>query len=70
MQEVMFIRADEAAEILGISKPYAYRLLRDMNDELKSKGYLVIPGRVSRKYFEEKFYGMCEVEKGGDNASV
>ena len=55
MQEVMFIRADEAAEILGISKPYAYRLLRDMNDELKSKGYLVIPGRVSRKYFEEKF---------------
>ena len=69
MQEVMFIRADEAAEILGISKPYAYRLLRDMNDELKSKGYLVIPGRVSRKYFEEKFYGMCVVEKGGDNAS-
>ena len=70
MQEEMFIRADEAAEILGISKPYAYKLLRDMNDELKRKGYLVIPGRVCRKYFEEKFYGMCEVEKEGANASV
>ena len=22
------------------------------------KGYLIIPGRVSRKYFEERFYGV------------
>ena len=65
-----FICAEEVAQELSVSKPYAYKLLRDMNDELKRKGYLVIPGRVSRKYFEEKFYGMCEVEKEGADASV
>ena len=26
--------------------------------ELADKGYMVIPGRVSRKYFEERFYGV------------
>ena len=43
---------------LGISKPYAYKLVREMNEELKQKGFLTIPGRVSRNYFEEKFYGL------------
>ena len=43
---------------LGISKPYAYKLVREMNEELKKKGFLTIPGRVSRRYFEEKFYGL------------
>ena len=30
----------------------------DLNKELADKGYMVIPGRVSRKYFEERFYGV------------
>ena len=40
--------------------PYAYKLVREMNEELKQKGFLTIPGRVSRNYFEEKFYGLRE----------
>ena len=48
------------ARELGISKPYAYKLVREMNEELKQKGFLTIPGRVSRNYFEEKFYGLRE----------
>ena len=48
----------EVANELGISKPYAYKLLREMNEELKQKGFITIPGRVSRRYFEEKFYGL------------
>ena len=39
---------------------YAYKLVREMNEELKQKGFLTIPGRVSRNYFEEKFYGLRE----------
>ena len=46
------------ARELGISKPYAYKLVREMNEELKQKGFITIPGRVSRRYFEEKFYGL------------
>lgn len=60
MSKELFVKAEEMAEALGISKPYAYKLMREMNAELKQKGFLTIPGRVSRRYFEEKFYGMSE----------
>ena len=58
MEKELFVRAEEVARELGISKPYAYKLVREMNEELKQKGFLTIPGRVSRNYFEEKFYGL------------
>ena len=58
MTQELFVRAEEVASELGISKPYAYKLVRDMNEELKQKGSITIPGRVSRRYFEEKFYGL------------
>ena len=52
------MRADEIAEELGVSKPYAYKLMQKLNKELAEKGFLVINGRVSRKYFEDQIYGM------------
>ncbi len=65
MSNQVFIRADEIAEELGVSKAYAYKLMQILNDELKAKGYMTISGRVSRKFFEEKFYGMQSIEKKG-----
>ena len=47
-----------AAQKLGL--PTVPVLVREMNEELKQKGFLTIPGRVSRRYFEEKFYGLRE----------
>ena len=58
MEKELFVRAEEVARELGISKPYAYKLVREMNEELKKKGFLKMPGRVSWGYFEEKFYGL------------
>lgn len=60
LSKELFVRAEEVAGALSISKPYAYKLVREMNEELKQKGFLTIPGRVSRRYFEEKFYGLRE----------
>lgn len=60
LSKELFVRAEEVAGALGISKPYAYKLVREMNEEVKQKGFLTIPGRVSRRYFEEKFYGLRE----------
>lgn len=54
----MYITAEEAAEILGVSRGYAYKIIRGLNNELKEKGYRV-SGKVPTKYFEEKFYGMA-----------
>jgi sugar-specific transcriptional regulator TrmB len=53
----MYLTAEEVAEILGVSKAYAYKVIRNLNDELEIKGYVVISGKVSTKYFREKFYG-------------
>ena len=33
--ENKFIRVDEVADELGVSKPYAYKLIRQLNEELK-----------------------------------
>lgn len=54
------MRVDEVAEELGVSKPYAYRLIRDLNEELKKTGCITISGRIDRKFFYEKFYGTKE----------
>lgn len=64
MREKIFITADEVSKMLDISKPYAYKLIKQMNEELKSKGFMTIAGKVSRRFFEEKFYGM-----EGDNCA-
>ena len=52
-----FIRADEVAEELGVSKPYAYKLIKRLNDELKEQGFITIAGRINRQYFNERLYG-------------
>ena len=42
-----FIRAGEVAQELSVSKPYAYKLIRQLNEELKEKGFITIAGRVN-----------------------
>lgn len=53
-----FITAKEIMTVLDVSQTKAYSIAKKLNQELSDKGYMVIPGRVSRKYFEERFYGM------------
>lgn len=56
-----FIRVDEVAKELGVSKSYAYKVVRKLNAELKEMGYLTVSGRISKKYFLEKVcYGEHE----------
>ena len=58
MTERNFMRVEEVAEELGVSKSYAYKIVQQLNAELKAKGYLTISGRVNRRFFLEKFcYG-------------
>lgn len=61
MEQRSFMSVDEVARELGISKSYAYKIVQQLNKELKDKGYLTISGRVNRRYFEEKAcYGSIE----------
>ncbi len=55
MEECMFIKADEIRRLLGISRSKAYQIIRILNAELKSQGYMVLNGKVNRNYFMKKF---------------
>lgn len=57
MEQSIFISAQEVADMLGISKSKAYRIVSELNEELEAKGFITVAGKVSRKFFEEKFYG-------------
>ena len=60
MTGTMFMRVEEVAKELDVSIPYAYKLIRSMNEELKKTGCITIAGRIDRKFFREKFYGTRE----------
>ena len=53
-----FYNAEELAEVLGIGKSTAYARIREMNQELAAKGYLVISGRIPIAYVQKRFFGM------------
>ena len=55
--ENRFIRAEDVAQELNVSNPYAYKLISQLNEELKAKGFITIAGRVNRQYFYERLYG-------------
>lgn len=52
-----YIRAKEIASEMEVSEGMAYKIIRQLNSELEAAGYITVKGRVSRKYFEERFYG-------------
>lgn len=49
-----FYNAKDVAEMLEVSETTAYRIIKQLNDQLKNDGYIIIPGRISINYFESK----------------
>ena len=61
-----FIRVDEVTQELSVSKPYAYKLIKKLNDELKEQGFITIAGRVNRQYFQRHMVcdgKVCKLER-------
>lgn len=64
MESTSFMRVDEVAQELGVSKSYAYKIVQKLNDELKEKGFMTISGRVNKQYFMERTcYGATKKER-------
>ena len=64
MESTSFMRVDEVAQELGISKSYAYKIVQKLNAELKEKGFRTISGRVNKQYFMERTcYGATKKER-------
>ena len=64
MESTSFMRVDEVAQELGVSKSYAYKIVQKLNVELKEKGFMTISGRVNKQYFMERTcYGATKRER-------
>lgn len=55
--DTLFIGASEVGKLLGVCRSKAYKIIQELNDELKTKGYIIIQGKTHRAYFLEKIYG-------------
>ena len=61
-----FMKVEEVAKELGVSKSYAYKLVQKLNEELEQKNYITISGRVSTRYFQERIYGLQTAKEGSE----
>ncbi len=49
-----FLTVEDIVELLSVSKSTAYGVIRDLNSEIKEKGYKTISGKISTRYFFER----------------
>ena len=54
MTDRNFMRVEDVARELDVSKSYAYKIVQKLNQELEAKGYITISGRVNKQYFLER----------------
>ena len=53
MENTSFMRVEEVAQELGVSKSYAYKIVQKLNEELKAQGYLTVAGKCPPVFQEE-----------------
>nr|WP_024838483.1 hypothetical protein [Clostridium sp. 12(A)] len=56
MDKELFIAAEEVAKELRVSQSNAYKVIREMKQQLKRSGFIFMFGKVSLKYLYEKNY--------------
>ena len=56
MERTGFMTAADVVKAIGVSNAQAYKMIKNLNKELESKGYIVIRGKVSKQYFYERVY--------------
>ena len=51
-----FYRVEDDMNMFELKETKAYQISRKLNKELKDQSKLVVAGRVSKKYFDERMY--------------
>ena len=70
MKNSNFYNAVEIAEMLGISRSKAYMIIKDLNVELANKGYRYIAGRISKRYFNLRYYDYDVPDTAGKSSPI
>ena len=50
----IMINAKEAAQMLGCKPGLAYKIIRELNTDLKARGKITLRGKINRQYFLDK----------------
>ena len=56
MENKRYYDVKDVMSILNIKQAKAYAIIKELNDELKTKGYLTLSGKIPSKFFNEKLY--------------
>ena len=56
MEDKTFMTVEQVAKELAVSESYAYKVIRELNAELKKQGYVTIRGRINSNYFKKKLF--------------
>ena len=48
----------DVMELLECSQDHAYKVIKKLNVELAAKGFETESGKIPRKFFAEKYYGL------------
>lgn len=59
MEQCLFYSAKEVASMLGVSIGKSYKIIKELNENLEKQGYIVIAGKIPKKYFNEHYYGLA-----------
>lgn len=66
MDEKPMYGVEDVKSVLGVKDSKAYDIIRELNLELQQKGYLTVRGRISARYFKERFFGKEGVFSDGE----
>ena len=52
--EKTVLNVQDVMDVIGCKESKAYRLIRELNQERKKRGYITFNGQVSKRYFEDR----------------
>ena len=53
---IQYVTAQDIMTCVGIGRTKAYEIIKRLNAELESEGYLTFPGKVPERKFRERLY--------------
>lgn len=54
----IFYNVTDVMSMLDYSRSKAYKIIASLNKELEGKGFLTRPGLVSKRYFNDRYFGL------------
>lgn len=54
-KESPLVNVDDVRQLFGLGISSSYKIIRQLNDELKAQGYKTFPGKVPKDYLYKRY---------------